>query len=726
MAKQKIYLGALILVVLTTTFYIYLPDEVRIDFEKTRTIFKIFEDNTFVVSGKESVRIFDGSTRMLAKSRENVFDIREGMTIVTKEAIMFRDDITIIQTYTFANNISDVTQVPLSEEICFNNAQGKIFEWLITSITYSGESQPISSPFSFGKKMKIEFQEGYHIAKVVNSKTVPDKILIRYRITENQQCFNVRLFDPPADSGITEFLTSIVFGADDAEEKSFLGGVDSDDAVLDLFDGPLASHTHIGLIFREITLPRNAIITNASIQFNIITSFAAGESNFSIEQVDNATDMASSLNNITNRLVADQMNISWSIPALTGNQNSSNLSLLIANITNRPGWKLGNNMMFIFHDDGAGVAIADMSAFEDAGDNPTLYIDYTTPVTSIIGLNDSTVELGIDIVNIVWNSTVRGVSFFNTSLFNISFPNGTLYFSSNFSNGELNLTPANLSVIGNYSIRLFANDSESNTDLDTDYFILNDTINPNVTLLFPADNAIWDNSTVVDFRFNVTDAGLMITSCSIYFNSTFNTTSTSITKNVSNLITIVVGNNSLLWNTSCIDNNNNTGLSDELFTIVVASPTLVQNIKLQFNLIDWNASAPNGLFYNPNMSLIGVNFSNLSILLTGNYDWNFTQLGLLPVNYTVFTYNFTNNLTYPVLVNIHQNQTIAGFRYVWKCGGIQIENTPTTVTTVGAENQTVLMNCTLDLNNISQIYIAWNVTNNTAIWGFNLTLNATN
>ena len=196
---KKIWLGLfLVLVVLSTSFYIMMPEKIRIDFTKTRTIFRIYNPITekYETSGIEYTRIFDGTTLMRAKNRNISYDIRGNITEWYRKA-NFKEGIIAEDFVYFNNQATDVEQVPVSHKICFTMATGKIFEYLISDITYNGTSKRITSPFSFGKNMKVTFQDGYHIAKVVNNKVAKDKIIVRYRINSDYECFSVRLFDPP-------------------------------------------------------------------------------------------------------------------------------------------------------------------------------------------------------------------------------------------------------------------------------------------------------------------------------------------------------------------------------------------------------------------------------------------------------------------------------------------------------------------------------------------------
>jgi len=195
MAK-RIWIGSLLLfVILTSSFYILMPGKVRIDFQETRTIFRVWEEDNFVISGIEYTKIFDGSKLMRAKNRSISYDIKKNITKWYRIA-NFKDNIIVEDFVEFENEATDVENVPIDHKICFTNAKGKIFEYLVSDITYDGDTKSITSPFSFGKNMKVSFQDGYHIAKVVNNKIAKDKIIVRYRVTEDNECFDVRLFDP--------------------------------------------------------------------------------------------------------------------------------------------------------------------------------------------------------------------------------------------------------------------------------------------------------------------------------------------------------------------------------------------------------------------------------------------------------------------------------------------------------------------------------------------------
>ena len=193
---KKIWLGSLLaLIILTTSFYILMPEKVRIDFTKTRTVFRVYEEGKFVISGIEYTRIFDGTKLMRAKNR-TIDSIIIGSETYAERVSQFKEGIIAVDSYLFNNNVTNVETVPISHKVCFGNAKDKIFEYLISNIEYNGTTRDIMSQFDFGKNMKITFQDGYYRAKVYNYKYASDKIKIRYRITKDYECFDIRLFDP--------------------------------------------------------------------------------------------------------------------------------------------------------------------------------------------------------------------------------------------------------------------------------------------------------------------------------------------------------------------------------------------------------------------------------------------------------------------------------------------------------------------------------------------------
>jgi len=231
----KIYLGAfLILVVLSVSIYFLMPEKVKISIEKTRAKYFVWEDESWVQSATEYVNLYDGTTKMRAKSRELDY-WNDSNNAYAKRTSLWKDEIKTIQTYTFKIDNQEVEQFPISNKFeCFN-CEGKIVHYEIRDILYDGPTQIITSPFSFGHNMKIEWQEGSYYSKVFQQ-IVSDKIIIKYRPQDNDEIYSVRLFDPwdnpsqnvtlnsPANNSV-DLDGSIIFNCSAYNNETFIQNI---------------------------------------------------------------------------------------------------------------------------------------------------------------------------------------------------------------------------------------------------------------------------------------------------------------------------------------------------------------------------------------------------------------------------------------------------------------------------------------------------------------------
>ena len=201
---NKYIVGFLVLVVLTSSVYILLPDAVRIDIGGTYSTFKVWEDNSWVTAGQEYTILYDGTKKMRASSRSIEYFIEGTSTTIVRTA-NFKDGIIAIDTYTFDGNTTDVKLFPVSHNIQILNGEGKIFLYEVTKLHYTDETvSDITSPQSFGHKMKVEWEDGNYYSKIYKYVGKDEgKLSIRYRLDEPTETFNVRLFDPPPECTMT-------------------------------------------------------------------------------------------------------------------------------------------------------------------------------------------------------------------------------------------------------------------------------------------------------------------------------------------------------------------------------------------------------------------------------------------------------------------------------------------------------------------------------------------
>jgi len=189
----KYIIGFFVLVILSVGLYIILPGQVRLDISPTNTKFSVFENNTFKLAATEYVYLYDGSTKMLASTREIAYSNNSGIIKITRKA-NYKNNISTFETYAFDSTKPEIELIPIAHETDCINCAGKILQFQYNGILYDGVTKDITSPFFFGHNMKVAWQDGAYYAKVFQQSS--DKIVIKYKVTKNYEVFNVRLFDP--------------------------------------------------------------------------------------------------------------------------------------------------------------------------------------------------------------------------------------------------------------------------------------------------------------------------------------------------------------------------------------------------------------------------------------------------------------------------------------------------------------------------------------------------
>lgn len=215
LSKTTLKLGAfLTFVILTYSIYvIYDNKDSKIKFHvtDTRTEFHVFENDDLELGAYEYLKLWDGSRRMRSSSRELFNETINNITIITRIS-KWKDNITTIHKYLFDSNVQDIEKVPVDSYVICINCISKIVMFEYSNILYLGDTQIISSPFSFGHNMKVEWQDGAYYSKVLQQKVRPDKIIIKYRPTKNYEIYHTRMYDP-----ITSFTIQGVAGNIEAE-----------------------------------------------------------------------------------------------------------------------------------------------------------------------------------------------------------------------------------------------------------------------------------------------------------------------------------------------------------------------------------------------------------------------------------------------------------------------------------------------------------------------------
>ncbi len=183
----------------------------------------------------------------------------------------------------------------------------------------------------------------------------------------------------------------ITTGSDDAHQVSS-GGVNRTAPVIELGLRPYA-----GLRFTDINIPQGAAITNAYIQFKVgkvrnVTSNLTIQADAS----DNAAVLLSSNSNLSSR-PKTLAQVPWSPPIWTTvgeaglDQKTSDISPVLQEVINRPGWSSGNDLVILIT--GSGEHIAESYDGDPSG-APILHVEFATNIgdfttnPSIVGLNE--------------------------------------------------------------------------------------------------------------------------------------------------------------------------------------------------------------------------------------------------------------------------------------------------------------------------------------------------
>jgi len=138
----------------------------------------------------------------------------------------------------------------------------------------------------------------------------------------------------------------------------------------------------VGMRFGNLSIPRGAIVSNAYIQF-VTDETSADATSLSIagEAIDNSATFTTADNNISAR-AKTAASASWSPPPWDvlneagAKQRTPNLSSVVQEIINRPGWSSGNALSIIVSGSGKRVA---QSYNKSAANAPLLHIEYSLP-----------------------------------------------------------------------------------------------------------------------------------------------------------------------------------------------------------------------------------------------------------------------------------------------------------------------------------------------------------
>lgn len=180
-------------------------------------------------------------------------------------------------------------------------------------------------------------------------------------VTDNNGCTATNAATVVTQMNIT-ISSTIGSGSDDAEEDKkgtmTLGDTDIELVKLDNRSG----NQRIGLRFGGLTIPQGANITSAYIQFTASgTTNTGGTINITAQNADNASTFTSNRNDVKNRSSVAS-SVSWSpsnwntVGERGSNQQTPDISSVIQDVVDRPGWNSGNALAIMISGSGTKVS----------------------------------------------------------------------------------------------------------------------------------------------------------------------------------------------------------------------------------------------------------------------------------------------------------------------------------------------------------------------------------
>ncbi len=168
----------------------------------------------------------------------------------------------------------------------------------------------------------------------------------------------------------------IVAGADDIEERTSDGRISANSTDLDFMLDNDTAQSAVGLRFTGLDVPRGASVTAAYVQFRADETHT-GTTALTIQGLA-ADNLAPFRNSRFSLSTATRTNAaagwpvaSWTARSQTAAQRTPDLSLILQELVNRPGWSPGNALGLVLTGSGQRVAKA-----TEGNAAPILHVEY--------------------------------------------------------------------------------------------------------------------------------------------------------------------------------------------------------------------------------------------------------------------------------------------------------------------------------------------------------------
>ena len=341
---------------------------------------------TLVGANPQILTVGDPYVELGATALDNVDGDISGAIVIDSSAV----NTAVAGSYPVTYNVSDAAgnaAIEVTRTVTVNAAPD-VTPPVITLVGANPQALTVGDPYvELGATALDDVDGDISGAIVIDSSAVNTAVAGSYPVTYNvsDAAGNAAIEvtrTVNVSGGVMETLdVSITASSDDAEERQnsslrmFTGSND-----LELVDDR-TNNQKVGLRFNGITIPPGSTITNAYVQFQVdeddtgvVSITIRGEAN------DNPTTFTSTDGDISARPVT-AASVAWS-PApwntrgeVGPDQRTTDLSPIIQETVDRPGWASGNSLVFIFTGTGERTA----EAFDAGEVAPSLHVEYTTP-----------------------------------------------------------------------------------------------------------------------------------------------------------------------------------------------------------------------------------------------------------------------------------------------------------------------------------------------------------
>lgn len=402
-------------------------------------------------------------------------------------------------------------ELALYHNLTYGSSGTLISEVVIPTIAEDQPGQVVSSAI-FGSLNGIHY---VNIAKGANDPSTGNEWI---------HVDDVKIYRRPINSGPTAQCLSITQGADDAEEWPN-GNVKRGQNTIELINDANNGNQLVGLRFDSLMVPPGATVTSAYLQFTAADTNDLNPINLTIRA--QASDDPGKFLNVTNDLSGRPLtttSAAWSPPnwntvgAADTAQQTTDLSAIVQEIVDRPGYTTYNAIAFLINGTGRRSIVA-YNDDPDAAAQLCITFDTTTvanvpPTVTLDSPTDGALFVAGNAINL--NATANDT---DGTIQSVQF-----YYDNTLIDEDLN-TPyaANISAglaAGTYILKAIATDNDGETaEAQINVTVEAPNVPPSVTIDAPVNGALFEEGETISIVATASDTDGTIQSVQFYYDN---------------------------------------------------------------------------------------------------------------------------------------------------------------------------------------------------------------